>query len=135
MAMISLPIAFSRAIGVFAPVLSRPVWQHVKVLMTGAGLAPGKRTVTTILQVMGHRTSTRGSDHRQRHLPRSRARNGPCPCMHKGDIPGWHKPSPESARVEDAVRAYLGAVSHHGRETLSGVWRCNFSPCSAQCLT
>src|SRR4030095_6379682 len=35
----------------------------------------------------------------------------------------------------DVVRAYLGAVSHHGRETLSGVWRCNFSLYSAQCLT
>ena len=41
------------AIGVFAPVFSRPVWQHVKVLMTGAVLAPGKRTVTAMLQMMG----------------------------------------------------------------------------------
>jgi hypothetical protein len=53
MTMLSLPIAFTSAIGVFAPVFSRPVWQHVKVLMTGAVLAPGKRTVTTILQIMG----------------------------------------------------------------------------------
>ena len=51
--MLSLPIAFSSAIGVFAPVFSRPVWQHVKVLMTGAVLAPGKRTVTAMLQIMG----------------------------------------------------------------------------------
>ena len=51
--MLSLPIAFSSAIGVFAPVFSRPVWQHVKVLMTGAVLAPGKRTVTAILRIMG----------------------------------------------------------------------------------
>jgi hypothetical protein len=54
MTMLSLPIAFTSAIGVFAPVFSRPVWQHVKVLMTGAVLAPGKRTVTAILQMMGH---------------------------------------------------------------------------------
>jgi DDE superfamily endonuclease len=53
MAMLSLPIAFSSAIGVFAPVFSRPVWQHVKILLTGAVLAPGKRTVTSILQIMG----------------------------------------------------------------------------------
>jgi hypothetical protein len=52
-AMLSLPIAFSSAIGVFAPVFSRPVWQHVKVLMTGAVLAPGQRTVTAILRMMG----------------------------------------------------------------------------------
>ena len=51
--MLSLPIAFRSAIGVFAPVFSRPVWQHVKVLLTGAVLAPGKRPVTAILQRMG----------------------------------------------------------------------------------
>ena len=51
--MLSLPIAFSSAIGVFVPVFSRPVWQHVKVLLTGAVLAPGKRTVTAILRIMG----------------------------------------------------------------------------------
>ena len=28
--MLSLPIAFTSVIGVFAPVFSRPVWQHVK---------------------------------------------------------------------------------------------------------
>src|SRR6266571_526368 len=53
MAMLSLPIAFTSAIGVFAPVFSRPVWQHVQVLMTGAVLAPGQRTVTAILRIMG----------------------------------------------------------------------------------
>lgn len=54
--MLSLPIAFRSALGVFAPVFSRPVWQHVKVLITGAVLAPGKRTVTAILQIMGRNT-------------------------------------------------------------------------------
>jgi len=53
MAMLSLPIAFRSALGVFAPVFSRPVWQHVKVLLTGAVLAPGQRTVTAILRIMG----------------------------------------------------------------------------------
>jgi DDE superfamily endonuclease len=51
--MLSLPIAFTSVIGIFAPVFSRPVWQHVKVLLTGAVLAPGKRTVTAMLQIMG----------------------------------------------------------------------------------
>ena len=54
--MLSLPIAFRSAIGVFAPVFSRPVWQHVKVLIIGAVLAPGKRTVAAILQMMGRNT-------------------------------------------------------------------------------
>src|SRR4029434_400764 len=53
MAMLSLPLAFSSVIGIFAPVFSRPVWQHVKVLLTGAVLAPGQRTVTAILRIMG----------------------------------------------------------------------------------
>jgi hypothetical protein len=47
--MLALPIAFSSVIGVFAPVFSRPVWHHVQVLLAGAILAPGKRTVTAIL--------------------------------------------------------------------------------------
>lgn len=51
--MLALPIAFSSVIGIFAPVFSRPVWQHVKVLLAGAILAPGKRTVTAILHIMG----------------------------------------------------------------------------------
>ena len=51
--MLSLPIAFSSAIGGFAPVFSRPVWQPVHVLMTGAVLAPGQRTVTAMLRMMG----------------------------------------------------------------------------------
>jgi DDE superfamily endonuclease len=29
------------------------VWQHVKVLLTGAVLAPGSRTVTALLRLMG----------------------------------------------------------------------------------
>ena len=49
--MLSLPIAFTSAIGVFAPVFSRPVWQPVQVLLTGAVLAPGQRTVTAMLRM------------------------------------------------------------------------------------
>ena len=36
----------------FAPVFTKRVWQHVQVLLTGAILAPGKRTVTAALRVM-----------------------------------------------------------------------------------
>ena len=51
--MLAWPIAFRSAMGVFAPVFSRPVWPHGKVLLTGAVLAPGQRTVTAILRIMG----------------------------------------------------------------------------------
>ena len=40
-------------IAAFAPVFSRRVWRHVQVLLVGAILAPGKRTVTALLRVMG----------------------------------------------------------------------------------
>ena len=40
-------------IAAFAPVFSRRVWQHVQVLLMGAILAPGQRTVTAMLRVMG----------------------------------------------------------------------------------
>jgi DDE superfamily endonuclease len=37
----------------FAPLFSKPVWEHAKVLLVGAILALGRRTVTTCLRVMG----------------------------------------------------------------------------------
>jgi hypothetical protein len=51
--MLSLPTTFSSVIAVLAPVFSKPVWQQVKVLLTGALLAPGQRTVTSARWVMG----------------------------------------------------------------------------------
>ena len=40
-------------LGVFRPCFTAPVWTHVLVLVAGAILAPGKRTVTQALRVMG----------------------------------------------------------------------------------
>jgi hypothetical protein len=37
----------------FAPLFSHRVWPHAQVLLTGAILAPGKRTVSALLRVMG----------------------------------------------------------------------------------
>ena len=37
----------------FAPLFSSRVWPHAQVLLTGALLAPGKRTVSALLRVMG----------------------------------------------------------------------------------
>jgi len=37
----------------FAPIFSKRMWHYVQVLITGAILAPGKRTVTSVLRVMG----------------------------------------------------------------------------------
>jgi hypothetical protein len=51
--MLSLPVELLNLILVFAPLFSKPVFQHAKVLLAGAILAPGKRTVTAALRVMG----------------------------------------------------------------------------------
>jgi DDE superfamily endonuclease len=51
--MLPLPNTFLSVISIFAPVFSRPVWQHAKLLLTGAILAPGNRTVASILRIMG----------------------------------------------------------------------------------
>jgi hypothetical protein len=40
-------------LAVFRPCFTAPVWNHVLVLVAGAVLAPGKRTVTQALRVMG----------------------------------------------------------------------------------
>jgi hypothetical protein len=37
----------------FAPLFSKSVWQHVQVLVAGAILAPGRRTVSSALRAMG----------------------------------------------------------------------------------
>ncbi len=37
----------------FAPLFSRSVFGHVQVLVTGAILAPGQRTVTSALRTVG----------------------------------------------------------------------------------
>ena len=51
--MLTLPFELVNLIVAFAPLFSQPVWNHVQVLLVGALLATGKRTVTAALRVMG----------------------------------------------------------------------------------
>jgi DDE superfamily endonuclease len=51
--MLAVPVALTRLIVKFAPLFSKRVWEHVQVLVVGALLAPGQRTVTAVLRVMG----------------------------------------------------------------------------------
>src|SRR5438105_2481004 len=51
--MLTLPFELTSLIVGFAPLFSKPVWKHVEVLLVGSILAPGKRTVTSVLRVMG----------------------------------------------------------------------------------
>ena len=49
----TLPATMIRALAPFAPLFSKSVFQHVQVLVAGAILAPGKRTVASALHAMG----------------------------------------------------------------------------------
>jgi DDE superfamily endonuclease len=51
--MLSVPVTLMELIVKFAPVFSKRMWAHAQVLVVGALLAPGKRTVTAVLRVMG----------------------------------------------------------------------------------
>ena len=51
--MLTLPSDYLTLIATFAPVFSARVWRQVQILLIGAILAPGKRTVTSVLLVMG----------------------------------------------------------------------------------
>jgi DDE superfamily endonuclease len=49
----TLPLQMIQALAPFAPLFSRRVFGHVQVLVAGAILAPGKRTVASALRAMG----------------------------------------------------------------------------------
>jgi DDE superfamily endonuclease len=51
--MLAMPTEFANLMTTFAPLFTKRVWQHVQVLLVGAILAPGKRTITAVLRVMG----------------------------------------------------------------------------------
>lgn len=51
--MLTLPSEYLTLIRVFAPLFSKRVWCHIQVLIIGAILAPGKRTITAVLRIMG----------------------------------------------------------------------------------
>src|SRR6478672_6321486 len=48
-----VPTVLVSCLAVFRPCFTAPVWNHILVLVGGAVLAPGKRTVTQVLRVMG----------------------------------------------------------------------------------
>jgi hypothetical protein len=49
----TLPATMIRLLAPFAPLFSERVWRHAQVLLTGAILAPGRRTVSSALRAMG----------------------------------------------------------------------------------
>jgi len=51
--MLSLPTEYITILEAFACVFSKRIWLHAQILLMGAILAPGQRTVTAILRIMG----------------------------------------------------------------------------------
>jgi hypothetical protein len=51
--MLTLPSEYLTLIATFAPIFSKRIWRSAQTLLIGAILAPGKRTVTSVLRVMG----------------------------------------------------------------------------------
>ena len=51
--MLTLPREIMAVLQPFAPAFGKRVWQRVMVLVVGAILVPGQRTVTSVLRVMG----------------------------------------------------------------------------------
>lgn len=51
--MLRLPIRFDAVVTSFAPLLHGRSWRHAEVLLFGAILAPGQRTVASILRISG----------------------------------------------------------------------------------
>src|ERR1044071_1556157 len=55
MPMLNLPAEVTTLLALFAPQFTPSVWAHAQLLVVGAILTPGKRTVTAILSIMGLR--------------------------------------------------------------------------------
>jgi hypothetical protein len=51
--MLRLPARFAAVILCFAPLFRQHTWRHAEVLLIGAILVPGQRTVTSILRISG----------------------------------------------------------------------------------
>ena len=51
--MLSLPDPLMALLSIFAPLFSKPVWNHVQVLRAGAILCQGPHPVAAVLRVMG----------------------------------------------------------------------------------
>src|SRR3954447_11425026 len=51
--MLLLSSSFASLIEIFAPLFDSRVWSYAQLLLVGAVLAPGKRTVSSVLRIVG----------------------------------------------------------------------------------
>ena len=72
-----LPEALLLVLAPFAPLFSQRVWVHAQILLLGALLAPGARTVTAALRIVGLALERRfTNDHRVLNRATWSARQG-----------------------------------------------------------
>ena len=71
-----LPVRFAGVILAFAPLFVHRSWRHAQVLLVGALLAPGRRTVTSVLRITG-----RSRERRFANYHRVLSRAAWCPRM------------------------------------------------------
>jgi hypothetical protein len=78
--MLTLLPKIATVMGAFAPMFSKRLFAHATLLRVGAILAPGKRTVTAVLHVMGRSHDQHfQNDHRVLHRAR-------CSTLHPGRL-------------------------------------------------
>ena len=58
--MLPVPPILIHWLAPFAAVFTKPTWERVLVLVAGAVLAPGRRSVTAVLSVLGRRIGIGG---------------------------------------------------------------------------
>ena len=77
-----LPARFAAVILAFAPLFVHRTWRHARVLLIGAILAPGRRTVTSVLRIMD----------RSRGVRRGGAGSAAGPPARPGPVSGPERP-------------------------------------------
>jgi hypothetical protein len=107
--MLDLPADVTALLAQFAPLFTPSVWYHAQVLVIGALLTPGKRTVIAVLSVMGLRQN--------RHFYlvttlRTAVASGPAPLSDKE----WRAPKHRSREAQRA--ACRSAAGRRSRQLL-----------------
>jgi hypothetical protein len=74
--MLRLPARFAALILCFAPLFQQRSWRHAEVLLLGAILVPGQRTVASILRITGLGRERRFIQLSPRPQPRRLERTG-----------------------------------------------------------
>ena len=107
--MLTLPNAIVSILIPFATLFTNPTWRKAQVLLVGAILTPGQRTVAAALRVMGrsdHRDYARYHADTNPHSPSDQLKPNLCPCRHLLPKPTATRTTEPNARATPK-RAHL----------------------------